>query len=534
MMPTIATTPASAGVRLGDIGEPQRPPSRLGRGVGRGGAGTWPRHLAILAVTATLLLALFRQDVRDVARIWWTSTTFGHCLFIAPVVAWLIWTRRREVAALRPVGWLPGVAIVAAGGFAWLLGDAGSVALARQAGLLVMVEGAVVACLGPAVARGLLFPLAYAGFMIPLGDGLEPPLQDATVAMVLPMLHLAGVPAVVDGVLIHAGRYWFEVAEACSGAKFVLAMLAYGALVANVAFRGWRRRALFLLACVVVPVLANAVRAFATIYAAHLTSVEAATGFDHIVYGWIFFAVVMAALMAGAWRRFDRAPDDPAFDPARIGTEPRMTLHPAVAAALVLATAATFPAWSAAVAARAAPLPARIDLPAVAGWQRAAINGMPWQPVYPAADHYLYGRYRQAHGRAVDMGVAVIAGQREGRELVGYGIGVLGEATRWTRVADLPAIDGGAAVRIVAAGADGRPVERVVATWYRVGGTLTGSGTRAKIATVRDKLDGGTQVAVAIHLSATGPDAVAAIRAFRAALGPVDAAADRIVYPRSS
>lgn len=533
-MPTIATNPANAGVQLSDIGDLQRTPVQPGPGVRRSGVSVWPRHLAILAVAATILLALFRQDVGDVARTWWTSTTFGHCLFIAPVVAWLVWMRRREVAALRPVGWLPGVAAVAIGGCAWLLGDAGSVALARQAGLLVMLEGVVLACLGPAVGRGLLFPLAYAAFMVPFGDGLEPPLQDATVAMVLPMLHLAGVPATVDGVLIHAGRYWFEVAEACSGAKFVLAMVAYGALVANVAFREWRRRALFLLACVVVPVLANAVRAFATIYAAHLTSVEAATGLDHIVYGWIFFAIVMAALMTAAWRWFDRSPDDPAFNPATIRMEARLTLHPAVAAALALSTAATFPAWSRAIAARAAPLETRIDLPAVAGWRRAAIDGVPWQPVYPAADHYLFGRYRNAAGRSVDMGVAAIAGQREGRELVGYGIGVLGEATRWTRVADLPAIDGGAAVRIVAVGADGRPVERVVATWYRVGGVLTGSGTRAKIATVRDKLDAGSQVAVAIHLSATGADAVAAIRAFRAALGPVDAAADRIVHRRSS
>jgi hypothetical protein len=72
-------------------------------------------------------------------------------------------------------------------------------------------------------------------------------------------------------------------------------------------------------------------------------------------------------------------------------------------------------------------------------------------------------------------------------------------------------------------------VERVVATWYRVGGIVTGSGTKVKIATVRDKLDGGSQTAVAVHLSAEGPGAVGAIRAFRESLGPVDRAADAIV-----
>ena len=108
--------------------------------------------------------------------------------------------------------------------------------------------------------------------------------------------------------------YGFGRAEDLAG-LFVVAMIAYGALVANVCFTSWRRRAVFMAVCVVVPVLANGVRAFGTIYAAHLTSVRAATGFDHIVYGWIFFALVMAGVMAAAWRCPSRA--TPSSTPAR-------------------------------------------------------------------------------------------------------------------------------------------------------------------------------------------------------------------------
>ena len=181
-------------------------------------AAPWPRHLLALGVAALLMLALFRRNVADLTTIWWTSTTFGHCLFIGPVIAWLVWQRRGELAQLTPVGWWPGLALVAVGGAGWLMGDAASVNLARQLGLVIMLQGAVVAILGPNVARGLLFPLGYALFLVPFGEGIEPPLQAVTVAIVMPLLHLVGVLAVVDGVLIHAGRYYFEVAEACSGA----------------------------------------------------------------------------------------------------------------------------------------------------------------------------------------------------------------------------------------------------------------------------------------------------------------------------
>lgn len=486
----------------------------------------WRRHGIALGIAAAVILLLFARDVGHLTRIWWTSTTFGHCLFIGPVIAWLVWQRRVELARLTPVGWWPGLALVAAGGAGWLMGDAASVNVARQLGLVMMLQGAVVTILGPNVARGLAFPLAYAFFLVPFGEGLEPPLQTMTVAIVMPLLHLVGVPAVVDGVLIHAGRYYFEVAEACSGAKFVIAMVAFGVLVANLCFVSWRRRAIFLVMSIVVPVIANGIRAFGTIWAADLTSVEAATGFDHIVYGWLFFAAVMAGVLAIGWRWFDRAPDDPAFDAAALQAAPKHPVDLAIATALVLATAALFPAWSAGMDGRAQPLPAHIDLPQVPGWHRVDVSTRaPWTPWYPGADHYLFGRYADGSGAQVDMAVAVFGSQGEGRELVATGTGVLREEDRWVRVADLPAIDGGAAMRITAAG----PVERIVATWYRVGDVTTDDETLVKLETMRTRLLGGPQRAVAIHLSAEvlpGTDPQDAIRRFRAALGSLDRVAD--------
>jgi len=491
-------------------------------------AAAWRRHGFVLAVAAGLLLALYAGDVATLVTLWWTSTTFGHCLFVAPVLGWLVWQRRAELARLDPCGWWPGLALVAVGGAGWLMGEVATVALARQLGVVMMLQGLVVTLLGPMVARGLAFPLGYAVFLVPFGEGLEAPLQRVTVAIVLPLLHLVGVPARVDGVLIHAGPYFFEVAEACSGAKFVIAMIAFGVLVAGTCFWSWRRRAGFMAAAIAVPVLANGLRAFATIYAAQLTSVEAATGFDHIVYGWVFFGLVMAATLALGWRWFDRAPDAPAFDPATLQATPRRRLDVLPAAALALAVAAVFPAWAHAIDTRAVTLPARIALPDVAGWQRAPLSRRaPWQPYYPGADHQLFGRYVDASGAKVDLAVALYGDQREGKELVRFGTGAVREEDRWVRVEDQAPLAGGSVLRITAPG----PVDRLVVTWYRVGGHTTADETMVKIDTVRARLLGTDARAMALHLSVElrpGEDARAVVTRFLAALGPLDQAADRI------
>lgn len=503
------------------IGAAQALPEPSGR------IAAWQRHGGTLGAVAIVLVAMFWSDVTTLAHIWWTSTTFGHCLFIGPVLVWLVWQRRVELAQIDPVAWGPGLALVALGGFGWLLGDAGSVALARHLGLVLMLQGAVVTLLGPNVARALLFPLGYALFLVPFGEGLERPLQTVTIALTMPLLHLFGVPATVDGVLITIPNGTFEVAEACSGAKFVIAMLAYGTLVANVCFVSWWRRAVFLTVALIVPVLANGVRAFATIYAAYWTSVARATGVDHIVYGWLFFGLVMAAVLALGWRWFDRAPDAPMLDPAMLQRPPRGRIDLAIAAALTLATAAAFPAWAAAIAERAQVLPDRIALPSVPGWHRVPSHTRaPWSPNYPGADHVLQGRYADTTGASVDLAIAVYGSQREGKEIVGFGVGPLREDDVWVRVEDLPDLAGGGAMRVRTRGA----VERDIVTWYRVGDTVTHAGNVVKIETVKARLLGGPQRAVAVHLSAEripGGDPQLAMTRFLAVLGPIDVLADR-------
>lgn len=489
----------------------------------------WRRHLVALAIAAAALLALFHRDIATLASLWWTSTTFGHCLFIGPVIAWLVWQRRNDLAQLTPAAWAPGLLLVAGGGCIWLVGDAASVDLFEQLGLVVMLQGAVVTILGPSVARALLFPLAYAFFLVPFGESMEQPLQSVTVAMVMPMLHAVGVPATVDGVLITIPHGYFEVAEACSGAKFEIAMIAFGVLVANVCFVSWRRRAAFMAMALTVPILANAVRAFGTIYAAHLTSVEAATGYDHIVYGWIFFGLVMAAVLAIGWRWFDRDPLAPWVDVERLKTVPRRRIAAWAATAITVAAAAVFPVWGNAIVSRADALPGQVTLPQVPGWSRAPLTTRaPWVPYYPAADRFLFGRYTDADGDAVDLGIAVFGGQHDGKELVTFGTGVLKQNDVWVRVEDVAPIAGGRAMRITAPG----NVERIVGTWYRVGDVLTANPNVVKMETLKAKFLGGPQRAVAVHVSAEvlpGHDARAAIERFLGALGPIDVVADRIV-----
>lgn len=489
---------------------------------------SWRLHITVLAIAASAILLLFLSDAIGMVRIWVGSQTFNHCALILPIIGWLVWQRLPELRQLEPRAWAPGLLLVAAGAAGWLLGDAGSVALARHAGLVLMLQGAVVACLGKNVVRGLAFPIFYALFLIPAGEQLVPPLQTITADISMALLGLVGIPAHIEGIFITVPTGYFEVAEACSGVQFLIAMLAYGALVANVCFRSPKRRALFMLAAVAIPILANGVRAWGTIYIASFTSNDFAAGLDHVIYGWVFFALVIALVMAAGWPFFDRRPSDSWFDPAKLQDPcPRASpLLPVAAAALGIAVVPL--AWSAAIASAAEAPPAQISLPEVPGWRPvSATAGRRWKPNFAGADLFRMARYRNSAGQEVDLAVAVFMRQEEGRELVGFGQGAVVPGGPWAWTSDGPAPPGGRLDRIGSHGA-----VREVATFYRIGSILTGSAAAVKLETMKSRLLGGPQRAVAVMVSAEAPaEGVSprpSIDAFLKDMGSIEALADRV------
>jgi exosortase A len=282
----------------------------------------WRAPSAQLALAWSALIALTWRDWSEMAHQWWDASTYNHILLVPPILAWLVRLRWPELSRLRPRAWWPALALLAGGALAWFAGTELSINTVSQLGTVVMLQAVVVALLGPRVAAGLLFPLAYMVFLVPFGDELVPVLQAMTADMAVALTRASGVPAIIEGVFIDTPAGLFEVAEACSGVKFLVAMIALGTLVAHLCFASWKRRALFMAAAVIVPVLANGVRAWGTIYIAQSQGIEFAAGFDHIVYGWIFFAAVMIAVLGASWRFFDRSPDDPLIDAAAIEASP--------------------------------------------------------------------------------------------------------------------------------------------------------------------------------------------------------------------
>lgn len=282
----------------------------------------WPVALIRLAAVWTALLALTWLEWREMGHQWWDIDTYNHILLVPPIIAWLVWLRRTELARIRPAGWLPGIAWLLAGLTLWLFGSRAEINLVSQLGTLLAFQGALLALLGIRAGLVLAFPLGYALFLVPFGDELIPSLQQVTAKIAVGLTHLSGVPAIIDGLYIDTPGGRFVVAEECSGVKFLVAMVALATLVAWTGLAGWHRRIALIVGAAAVSVLANGVRAWGTIFVAQYVGAERAGGFDHIVYGWLFFALVIGAVLGIAWRFLEREPHQAGLSAEQASTHP--------------------------------------------------------------------------------------------------------------------------------------------------------------------------------------------------------------------
>jgi EpsI family protein len=253
-----------------------------------------------------------------------------------------------------------------------------------------------------------------------------------------------------------------------------------------------------------------------------------AASVDHVIWGWFFFAFVLAVVMGIGWKFFDRRIDDPWLDAwTPTPTKPKQIDWQAAAVVLVISLIPVL--WQSASASLGRkPVPHSVALPEVAGWKRVPITQTyVWRPRFSGLDHALFGEYVNAKGQRVDLAVALFGWQGKGRESVGYGQGAADPQSSWSWTNDTPPPQNGMAERIFAPG-----VAREVVSFYRLGGLTTGSRNIVKVETLKAKLLGGDQAAVAVLVSAEDSKAIPArpaIDAFLHDLGSVDGLADRAV-----
>jgi exosortase A len=247
---------------------------------------------------------LFTPSLANLQQVWDSSETYMHCYLIPVISLWLLYDKRQQLRPLYRPDYLPHTPAPTWSHYLpllalpfclalWWLGQAADINSFIHFGTVVSLQLILLAYFGLTPRHPAWFAVIYLLFMIPFGDELNPMLQDITAYFSVLWLEWVGIPVYRDGLYIHTPVGMFEVAEACSGLRFLIASIAIGVLYAHLTFATLRKKVLFMLTLVVMSIFANSLRAFALIVIGELSQMRYGFGADHFVYGWLFFGAMM-------------------------------------------------------------------------------------------------------------------------------------------------------------------------------------------------------------------------------------------------
>ena len=399
---------------------------------------------------------------------------------------------------------------------AWLLGDLASVNSVTQLAMTALLVLAVPAVLGLRVAHVILFPLLFLFFAVPIGEFLLPQLMAWTADFTALALRASGIPVYREGMqLIIPSGHW-SVVEACSGVRYLIASFMVGTLFAYLNYRSARRRWIFVGVSIVVPIVANWVRAYLIVLLGHLSENKLAVGADHLIYGWVFFGLVIGVMFAiGAWWSepdatiHARSVDTMAVPEARPRRIEALWATAVAAAILVIAPQLALHAIGD-VAPGAAPNLAVLN--GLAGpWQSSSRVVAAWKPAFQNPSAELTSSYT-ADGRDVGVYIGYYRQQDYQRKLVSSANELVKSMDPvWASIGGLGTDTleiGGEALTVRSAllrgaATPGTPEQRLrVWQLYWVGDKLTASDHRAKVYAATDRLLGHGDDAAVIVLYA--------------------------------
>ena len=263
------------------------------------------RLYALLAIVVVAAIVPFARVLSGLYNIWNLKPEYSHGIIIPILSAFLIWRQRAQLRELAFVGSWWGVVLIAAGLALRSVGELTTMQTLEHYALLLVLYGIVLTLVGPAVFRRLWMPLLILVFALPLptlfDNALSLHLQLLSSALGVWVIRAAGVSVLLEGNIIDLGSYQLEVAEACSGLRYLFPLMTLAFIVAYL-FRGplWKRVTIFLLS-IPITVIMNSLRIGFIGITVDRWGSSMAEGALHDFEGWLVFMLSTGTLILAAF-----------------------------------------------------------------------------------------------------------------------------------------------------------------------------------------------------------------------------------------
>jgi len=256
-------------------------------------------------VLFALIILLYAPVLEGLVLQWWNDPDYGHG-FLVPLFSAFVLYRERErcrKSEIKPSNF--GLLVMIGAVALLLLGSLGAELFTSRFSLLVLLAGMILFLAGWKFLRAISFPLGFLVLMIPIPvivyNQITFPLQLLASRLASALLELVGVPVLRDGNVLVLSNYSLEVAEACSGIRSFMSLIALAIAYGYLAESRVLLRCILVVLIIPIAIATNAIRITAAgVLARHFGS-AAAQGFLHEFSGWLTFLLALFLVFVSHW-----------------------------------------------------------------------------------------------------------------------------------------------------------------------------------------------------------------------------------------
>jgi exosortase len=247
---------------------------------------------------------LYWDTVYELVLDWYNDENYSHGFlipFIAGYMFWQIRDRLKDVV-LRPSH--AGIFLVLSGLCIYLVGKLSGEYFTMRVSMLIIFAGTILYTLGVRYFRAVSVPFFYLFFMIPLPyilyDAMAFPLKLFVSELSVGFMQSISILVEREGNIIHLTGTTLEVADACSGIRSIISLLALSTALAYLTQTGLVRRLVLSVLAIPIAIFVNAIRVIGTGILADIYGPKVAEGFFHEFAGLIIFGVAIVILICSA------------------------------------------------------------------------------------------------------------------------------------------------------------------------------------------------------------------------------------------
>ena len=256
-------------------------------------------------IVIPVLAGLYFKIVPDMVRDWAKDDNYSHGFLVPLIAGYFFWQRWPDIKDRNVSPNSFGLVVVVLGAAQLLVAWLATEYFTMRSSLIVILAGLVLFWFGRDILKMVALPLGYLIFMVPIPyiiyDMLAFPLKLFVTKVSVEFLRFVGVIVLREGNIIMFPTTTLEVADACSGIRSLMSLLALAVAYAFFVQTSNARRLIIIVAAIPVAIATNALRVIVTGILAQWWGAKAAEGFFHEFAGMVVFLLAIILLvMVGA------------------------------------------------------------------------------------------------------------------------------------------------------------------------------------------------------------------------------------------